>query len=86
MNRIGQGDRATRPGLHAYHTDTTVQGAEMDGGHENVNVPRNSHVRPMTMEPRCSKVIFPKYPKKKQAEDTPRTAAMGKTGRKCLLF
>ena len=27
-------------------------------------------LRPMTMEPRCSKVIFPNYSKKKPAEDT----------------
>ena len=27
-------------------------------------------LRPMTMETRCSKVIFPNYPKKKPAEDT----------------
>ena len=38
------------------------------------------------METRCSKVIFPNYPKKKPVKRYARTAAMGNTGKKMFVF
>ena len=43
-------------------------------------------VRPMTTETRCCKVFFPKYPKKKSAEDTLVPPLWGKWGGKCLFL
>ena len=45
-----------------------------------------SFLRPMTMETRCPKVIFPKLFKKETGLRYARTAAMGNTGKKCLFF
>ena len=47
---------------------------------------KNYTPRPMTMETRCSKVIFPNYPKKKPVKRYARTAAMGNTGKKMFVF
>ena len=44
-----------------------------------------SGVRPMTMETRCSKVIFQNYSKKKPAEDTLVPPLWGNTGKKCFF-
>ena len=41
--------------------------------------------RPMTMETRCSKVIFPKYSTKETGWRYARTAAMGNTGEKKMF-
>ena len=43
-------------------------------------------LRPMAMETRCSKVVFPNYSKKKPAEDNARAAAMGNTSKKMFVF
>ena len=47
---------------------------------------KTSAVIPMTMETRCSKVIFLNYPKKKPAVRYARTAAMENTGKKKVCF
>ena len=46
----------------------------------------NAKVRPMTMETRCSKVVFPNYSKKKQAEDTLVPPLWGTREKKCWFF
>ena len=43
-------------------------------------------LRPMTMETRCSKVMFPNYSKKKPAEDTAVPPLWGTPEKKCLFF
>ena len=45
-----------------------------------------SGVRPMTMETRCSKVIFPNYSTKKPAEDTLVPPILGTREKKMFVF
>ena len=51
-----------------------------------VGIKKNEAFRPMTVETRCRKVFFPNSSKKEPDEKYARTAAMGQTGKKCLLF
>ena len=45
----------------------------------------SNDIRPMTMETRCSKVIFPNYSKKKPAEDTLVPPLYGEHGKKMFV-
>ena len=49
-------------------------------------LPNAGMLRPMTMETRCCKDLFPNYSKNVSAEDNARTAAMGKNGEKMLVL